>query len=163
VEAQEQKEQEHQNLHLQVNELDAQLKEKERVREELELKKKELEAQLQAKLLQKQQQVRVASVSTTSMLEQEALNWIIAHEGGPTSVNPTSHACGLAQSLPCSKILSYAGVDMSKYNLSTYDGVKAAISTVPAEVQRAWMIEYCNRRYGSVANAQMAWLRQGWY
>ena len=95
--------------------------------------------------------------------ENAALKWIIAHEGGPTSVNRSSLACGIAQSLPCSKILKYAGVDMTKYNLNTYAGVKAAISTVPVEVQRKWMILYCQQRYGSVAKAQQAWIRQGWY
>jgi len=95
--------------------------------------------------------------------ENAALKWIIAHEGGPTSVNRSSLACGIAQSLPCSKVLKYAGVDMTKYNLNTYAGVKAAISTVPVEVQRKWMILYCQQRYGSVAKAQQAWIRQGWY
>jgi hypothetical protein len=52
---------------------------------------------------------------------------------------------------------------MTKYNLNTYAGVKAAISTVPVEVQRKWMILYCQQRYGSVAKAQQAWIRQGWY
>lgn len=133
----------------------------EEIRTKLENEKKDLEAKLQAKA---KTQVRVASsYKAVSMSEEEALNWIISHEGGPTSVNKSSLACGLAQSLPCSKILSYAGVDMSKYNLKTYEGVKAAISTVPVEVQRAWMIDYCIRRYKSVAGAQQAWLRQGWY
>lgn len=95
--------------------------------------------------------------------EESALQWIISHEGGPTSVNPTSYACGLAQSLPCSKILLYAGVDTSLYNLETYDGVKAAISTVPAETQRAWMIQYCVKRYGSIVQAKQFWQSNGWY
>ena len=112
---------------------------------------------------QEQPKKVVQSVYKPQMTESEALEWIISREGGATSVNKSSLACGLAQSLPCSKILTYAGVDLSKYNLNTYAGVKAAISTVPAEVQRAWMVKYCIRRYGSVVGAVAFWRSHGWY
>jgi hypothetical protein len=111
----------------------------------------------------------IVSVSTTSgnngqsETEESALQWIISHEGGPTSVNTSSLACGIAQSLPCSKLLSFAGVDMSQYNLETYAGVKAAISTVPVETQRAWMMQYIQNRYGSCVAAKQFWLAHGWY
>jgi hypothetical protein len=98
-----------------------------------------------------------------SMSEEEAMNWIIKREGGATSVNKSSLACGAPQSLPCSKLLSYAGVDMTKYNLNTYAGVKAAISTVPVEVQRAWMLQYIQRRYGTCVKARQFWIANGWY
>jgi hypothetical protein len=106
---------------------------------------------------------RLYAAQAVKMTEAEALNWIIKREGGATSVNRSSLACGLAQSLPCSKILTYAGVDLSKYDLTTYNGVKAAISTVPAEVQRAWMLQYCVRRYGSVVKAVAFWQQNHWY
>jgi len=104
---------------------------------------------------------KVAKQLTIS--ENAALKWIIAHEGGPTSVNRTSYACGIAQSLPCSKVLKYAGVDMTKYNLNTYAGVKAAISTVPVEVQRAWMLKYIRSRYGTCVKAMQFWQANRWY
>lgn len=102
-------------------------------------------------------------VSLTVTSETQAKAWIIAHEGGATSVNKSSLACGAPQSLPCSKILSFAGVDMSKYNLNTYAGVKAAISTVPLETQLKWMDRYTISRYGSYMNAYRFKLVHGWY
>ena len=106
---------------------------------------------------------KATSKKQLTISEEQALKWIIAHEGGSTSVNKSSLACGIAQSLPCSKVLRYAGVDMSKYNLNTYSGVKAAISTVPVEVQRAWMLKYIHSRYWTCVKAQQFWLRNGWY
>lgn len=131
---------------------------------------KKLQDDLQAK---KESQVRIASASTIKTPQnapvqvsgsgEEAMNWIISHEGGPTSVNPSSLACGLAQSLPCSKVLSFAGVNLASHNLNTFAGVQAAISTVPAETQREWMRQYCINRYGSLTNAKSFWQSHGWY
>lgn len=98
-----------------------------------------------------------------SMTELSARDWIISHEGGPTSVNPSSLACGMPQSLPCSKLLRFAGVDMTLYNLNTYDGVKAAISTVSPETQLAWMENYVLGRYKSFLGAYNFWLVHKWY
>lgn len=107
--------------------------------------------------------VKTAYASTSITTEAQAKAWIIAHEGGATSVNRSSLACGAPQSLPCSKILSFAGVDMSKYNLNTYAGVKAAISTVPLSTQLAWMDKYVLGRYKSYLNAYRFWQSHGWY
>jgi hypothetical protein len=97
------------------------------------------------------------------MTEAEAKAWIISKEGWITSVNPTSFACGKPQSNPCSKLLIFAGVDLSKYNLNTYAGTKEAISTVPESVQDAWMDQYVMGRYKSYANARNFWLANGYY
>jgi len=135
--------------------------ENQKVKTNLEKALQEKEAEIK-KL--KEAKARPASIAYAgTMTETEALNWIISREGGATSVNTSSLACGLAQSLPCSKVLTFAGVDLTKFNLNTYEGVKAAISTVPAETQREWMRQYCVRRYGSVINAVAFWRANGWY
>ena len=108
-------------------------------------------------------QSRVVVKGIKSYPDQYLWDWIISREGGPTSVNPSSLACGIAQSNPCSKVLIFAGVDLSKYNLNTYSGVRAAISTVPIETQRAWMRKYILGRYGSFSSAKIFWEIHGWY
>ena len=97
-------------------------------------------------------------VGVIPLTEDQAQQWIINHEGGRTSVNPTSLACGQPQALPCSKLLRFAHVDLTKYNLSTYAGTKAAISTVSVATQRAWMDLYVHQRYRSYLNAYRYWV-----
>ncbi len=83
---------------------------------------------------------------TYSTTEDEALNWIIAHESGgnPHAMNP-SGACGLGQSLPCSKVLSVCG----------------SLDNVPCQVQ--WVRDYCISRYGSTIAAMQFWQAHNWY
>jgi hypothetical protein len=133
------------------------------LKKQLEAKDQEIKNLKQSKAIVKTAYAssRVTSQSITT--EAQARAWIIAHEGGATSVNKSSLACGAPQSLPCSKILSFAGVDMSKYNLNTYEGVKAAISTVPLSTQLAWMDRYVAGRYGSYLKAYQFKLKTGWY
>lgn len=127
---------------------------------ELEEIKKQLETKLEAKA-----QVRVAS-ARTPLTEAEAKAWIIRHEGGLTSVNKTSYACGKPQANPCDKLLDYAGVYHAKtvkpWNY-TYAEAKALIAQVPASVQDAWMDRYVAGRYGTYLNAYRFWLVNRWY
>ena len=58
------------------------------------------------------------------------------------AINPSSGACGLGQSLPCSKM----GVE-----LDDIDG------------QIAWINEYITRRYGSAKQALDFWKLNNWY
>jgi hypothetical protein len=130
----------------------------------LKKEKEELQKQYEALKLSKASIVKTTYAAPSSVTtEAQAKAWIIAHEGGATSVNKSSLACGAPQSLPCSKILSFAGVDMSKYNLNTYEGVKAAISTVPLATQEAWMDQYVMARYKSYMNAYHFWVQNRWY
>jgi hypothetical protein len=65
----------------------------------------------------------------------------------PYAINKSSGACGLFQSLPCSKVLSVAG------NLDNIDG------------QVRWGVDYIRRVYGTPANAYEKWLSRSphWY
>lgn len=127
---------------------------------ELEQSNEQLKKQIEAKA-----QVRVAS-ARTPLTEAEAKAWIIRHEGGLTSVNKTSYACGKPQANPCDKLLDFAGVDHAKtvkpWNY-TYAEAKALIAQVPASVQDAWMDKYVSGRYGTYLNAYRWWLSHRWY
>ena len=127
---------------------------------ELEKSNEQLKKQIEAKA-----QVRVASVRTP-LTEAEAKAWIIRHEGGLTSVNKSSYACGKPQANPCDKLLDYAGVYHAKtvkpWNY-TYAEAKALIAKVPASVQDAWMDKYVAARYGTYLNAYRWWLSHRWY
>lgn len=74
--------------------------------------------------------------------------FIYQHESGcsTTSVNASSGAYGLCQSLPGSKIAS-AGADWQ----TSWD------------TQNSWCISYANSRYGSPYLAMLAWENQGWW
>jgi hypothetical protein len=74
------------------------------------------------------------------------LDWIVAHESGgnPYAMNSIG-ACGLFQSLPCSKVLSAC---------SSLDDVACQIR---------WGQSYCLSRYGSTANARSWWEVHSWY
>lgn len=74
------------------------------------------------------------------------LDWIISHESGgnPYAVNSIG-ACGLGQSLPCSKVLSVCG---------SLDNVSCQID---------WVRNYCISRYGSTLAAYNFWVANRWY
>ena len=71
---------------------------------------------------------------------------LIARESSfdPSAINPTSGACGLSQSLPCSKM--QCSLD--------YEGV---------ECQLNWIDEYINARYGEIDKALYHHDLVGWY
>ena len=73
---------------------------------------------------------------------------IINHESGwnPNAVNKSSGACGLFQSLPCSKMKS-AGADY-RTNYKT---------------QVKWGLGYIKGRYGTPAKAWNFWQKHHWY
>ena len=61
------------------------------------------------------------------------------------AVNKSSGACGLAQALPCQKMLNVIGT------LDNYQG------------QIDWMADYLQNRYGNPTNALNHHLNVGWY
>jgi hypothetical protein len=67
---------------------------------------------------------------------------IAMHESGWQShaCNPTSFACGIGQSLPCSK--------------STYQTPQGQVT---------WFLNYIKARYGNPVNAWNFWLAHRWY
>jgi len=69
---------------------------------------------------------------------------LIGKESGfnPFAVNPTSSACGLGQSCPCSKM----GCELSDI-----------------DCQLDWQKEYIANRYGTVSKALAYWYQKGWY
>jgi hypothetical protein len=81
------------------------------------------------------------------MTDNEAKNYIYMHESSMRldAVNPIG-ACGLGQSLPCSKLESACPDWRTNY-----------------ECQDAWFSNYAISRYGSWANAYNFWLRNRWW
>jgi len=75
---------------------------------------------------------------------------LINRESGcnPNAVNKSSGACGVGQSLPCSK--------MGAVNAN-------GTSAVSPVNQLIWMQDYVNRRYGSWAGALAHSNAKGWY
>jgi hypothetical protein len=88
----------------------------------------------------------VAPISTYSGSGDPSLDWIIQHESGgnPYAMNSIG-ACGLGQSLPCSKVL----------------GVCGSLDNVACQIE--WVRSYCNSRYGSTYNAYLFWQANNWY
>ena len=134
---------------------------------QLEEQKKELEKQLQAKREASERNKAYAATVTpkpaVTVLKQvtgSCDEWIrqagitdtyhakllIGGESGcrPNAINPSSGACGIPQSLPCSKM-----------GCSLNDPV----------CQLRWMSQYISARYGSWANAYSTWLNRypHWY
>lgn len=74
------------------------------------------------------------------------LDWIIQHEssGNPYAINEIG-ACGLGQSLPCSKLLNVCG---------SLDDIQCQID---------FFRNYCASAYGSTYNAYLFWLAHNWY
>ena len=76
----------------------------------------------------------------------QAMEFVITNESGfrPDAINKSSGACGMPQSLPCSKMnceLSFEG----------------------AECQLRWMASYVKNRYGTPLQAQAFWQEKHWY
>lgn len=98
--------------------------------------------------------------------EEMARYWIISHEGGPRSVNPSSYACGMPQSNPCDKLVDFAGVyhefpvDIRYY---TIPEVQAMLDQIPVATQLAWMDRYVAARYTTYMGAYNYWLAHGNY
>ncbi len=77
-----------------------------------------------------------------------AFDFIITRESGwnPRAVNASSGACGLGQSLPCSKMAGY-GADYA----------------TNGTVQVNWTIDYIKNRYGNPNGARVFWNSHNWY
>ena len=119
---------------------------------ELEEKIKQLEADLQVREARKKY---LASLSQPERWMLEAGipedQWPVAYElvrrestWNPSAVNPSSGACGLAQSLPCGKQAKYGAWDDPVANLK-------------------WQYEYVNGRYGGYAQAIAFHDSNNWY
>jgi vacuolar-type H+-ATPase subunit I/STV1 len=119
---------------------------------ELEEKIRQLEADLQAREARKKY---LASLSQPERWMLEAGipedQWQVAYElvrrestWNPNAVNPSSGACGLAQSLPCGKQAKYGAWDDPVANLK-------------------WQYEYVNGRYGGYAQAIAFHDSNNWY
>lgn len=129
-------------------ELQLKLKEKQKETQNLETQNKKLQDEkkdLEIKLQAKRTSVRLVSYSG------DALSNIIRVESGgnPLAVNRSSGACGLGQSLPCSKMLNALGV--------------TRLEDASYEAQREWVRQYCIKRYGSPENAWAFWESHRWY
>jgi hypothetical protein len=105
------------------------------------------EAQRQAE--QAQQPSTSAYIAPTAMYSapvstNDAKMFIYMHESGnnPGAINASSGACGLGQSLPCSKM----GCSLSDYTC-----------------QDQWFTSYMLGRYGSWENARAFWLSHSWW
>jgi cell division protein FtsB len=139
----------------QKQELDNKLNETTQEKEQLKKQNDDLQIQLQSK---KQQQAVLASATRRVAVTQptgavfsgsgdQYLDWIISKESGGNSyaVNASSGACGLGQSLPCSKVLNACG----------------SLSNVQCQID--WVHNYTIARYGSPYNAYIFWTQNHWY
>lgn len=81
------------------------------------------------------------------MSDDEAKNFIYQHEsGGRLDAMNSIGACGLGQSLPCSKMSSVCPNWRTDY-----------------ACQDAWFTNYMLQRYGSWVNARAFWLNHNWW
>jgi hypothetical protein len=76
-----------------------------------------------------------------------AMELLIKKESGfnPYAMNPSSGACGLPQSLPCSKLLNKCG----------------SLDNHSCQVQ--WMVDYVSNRYGTPQGAIAFHAKNNWY
>ena len=141
-----------------VNEEKAKQLEQEKL--QLEQRTKELEQQLQAKRNTNNTSQVIAGATSRSNVtgdkqswlaasgipenEWWAVDWIVSKESSwnPNAVNSSSGACGLVQSLPCSKL----GPNWN-------DPVTAL----------KWQYQYVTARYGGYSQAVSFWKANGWY
>lgn len=86
-----------------------------------------------------------------SELQMLYTNWedaadLNSYENGfnPMAINPSSGACGLSQSLPCSKLSS-----------------KCELGDIKCDLK--WQKEYIGDRYGTVSKALEFWYINNWY
>ena len=90
--------------------------------------------------------VNEATTPQTGLDEATAMNNIFMRESGnnPSAINPTSGACGLPQSLPCSKM-------------------NCELSEAGRACQTEWARQYAVSRYGSFVQAWEFWLANNWW
>ena len=76
----------------------------------------------------------------------QAMEFVIKNESGfrPDAINKSSGACGMPQSLPCSKM----GCELN------FKG---------AECQLRWMSRYIANRYRDPQGAMAFWIENRWY
>lgn len=105
------------------------------------------------------EQLRLATVNNFGEHEWTALQTLLGKESGfdPYVVNQSSHACGLFQSLPCSKAggTVYWDSGLNKYRLDP------SSFTVESHIQ--WGMNYIKNRYGSPSQALSFHKRNNWY
>lgn len=91
--------------------------------------------------------VRAETVKTFGPEHWEPMKTVITNESGfnPYAVNSSSGACGLGQSLPCSKVLN---------KCRSLKNVKC---------QAEWIVEYIASRYFNPQNALNFWNQHNWY
>lgn len=148
-----------QNEKIPIEELKTKVQDLDKRIEEL----KQAKANAKIKLASATMAMPVKTAPPTIRSEEEAMRWIIAHEGDLTSVNPKSWACGMPQSNPCEKLLIYAGVAPAGFRVTSYAMAKEYVAKVPEATQIAWMTQYVMGRYGSFVNAKAFWQRNGSY
>lgn len=142
-------EQDYLNLGKQKALTEQQVKDLDNQKQQLEQEKARLQQQLQARAELKKRQAVVYAEAPSSSYHGSGdsyLDWIISHESGgnPHAMNSIG-ACGLGQSLPCSKVLSVCG---------TLDNVDCQIQ---------WVRNYCISRYGSTYQAYLFWQQNHWF
>lgn len=105
------------------------------------------------------EKLRLATVNSFGEEEWPAMERLLGKESGldPYVVNQSSHACGLFQSLPCSKVggTVYFDTGLNKYRLDPNS------FTVESHIQ--WGINYIKNRYGSPSNALNFHHHNNWY
>lgn len=86
-----------------------------------------------------------------SKAEIKALVTLLRRESGiqQNNVNPTSHACGLFQRLPC------------PWKITVEDGHWVVHASIETQMENG--LAYIERRYGTCAKALSEQLRKGWY
>ncbi len=88
-----------------------------------------------------------ATTETFGADQADAMVELVRREStwNPYAINPSSGACGLFQSLPCSKVLSVSG---------TLDNVQGQIQ---------WGVRYIQERYQNPSNALLFHDQHNWY
>lgn len=91
---------------------------------------------------------------------------LIAGESGcqPGRLNNSSYACGIAQSLPCTKMYPHATKAWIAANKYQVNGKWFIPNTDPVH-ELVWMKNYISNRYGTFENAYATWLSRSphWY
>ncbi len=99
-----------------------------------------------------------------------AMDKLIANESGyiPGRLNKSSLACGLAQSLPCTKL--YPGMNkelirQTKATVIVNNQTYWVLANPDPERELRWMLEYVRTSYGTPSNALHKWSSRNphWY
>ena len=77
-------------------------------------------------------------------------------------VNPSSYACGLGQSLPCSKTYPGISYDVRDGDFVRRDG-KLFVANPSLSKETTFLINYIKNRYGTPTNALSFWYGHNWY